>query len=52
MNLVLGEAIETVVSTEQDKDSGKETKKYVRRQLPKVFVRGQLVVLVSPMQPN
>jgi small nuclear ribonucleoprotein (snRNP)-like protein len=48
LNMILGDVEETVTSTEVDEETEEEiTKKQVRR-VGMLFVRGDIIVLVSP----
>lgn len=48
LNLVLGEVEETVTSREIDPETEEELVKKATRQVGMLFVRGDIVVLVSP----
>ena len=48
LNLVLGEVEETVTSYEIDEETDEEIVKKATRQVGMLFVRGDIVVLVSP----
>jgi len=50
MNLVLGDCEETVSVTETDPDTAEEIARRRTRRIPMIFVRGDVVVLVSPPQ--
>ena len=48
LNMVLGEVEETVTSYEIDEETDEEIVKKATRQVGMLFVRGDIVVLVSP----
>ena len=48
LNLVLGDAEETVKTVEIDESTDEELISTKTRKLPMVFVRGDVVILVSP----
>mmetsp|Transcript_25026 Transcript_25026/g.54557 ORF Transcript_25026/g.54557 Transcript_25026/m.54557 type:complete len:90 (-) Transcript_25026:75-344(-) len=48
LNMVLGEVEETVTSFEVDEETDEEIVKKATRQVGMLFVRGDIVVLVSP----
>jgi len=48
LNLVLGEAEESVTVVEVDEETQEELLRVVRRRLPLVFVRGDSVILIAP----
>ncbi len=48
LNMVLGEAEETHTVAERDADTGEVLTRSTKRSLPMVFVRGDMVILVSP----
>ncbi|KAA0150660.1 hypothetical protein FNF27_02756 [Cafeteria roenbergensis] len=48
MNLMLGDAEETHVTTEKDPTTGEELSKTSKRTMDMLFVRGDVVILVSP----
>ncbi len=48
LNMVLGEVEETHTSTETDGDTGEVISKQTKRAMPMLFVRGDMVILVSP----
>ena len=48
LNMVLGEVEETVTSYEIDEETDAEIVKKATRQVGMLFVRGDIVVLVSP----
>ena len=48
LNMVLGEVEETVTSYEVDEETDEEIVKKATRQVGMLFVRGDIVVLVSP----
>jgi U6 snRNA-associated Sm-like protein LSm3 len=48
MNIVLGDVDETVTTTERDPDTDEEIQRTQTRKIPMLFVRGDVVVLLSP----
>lgn len=48
LNMILGEVEETVTTTEVDPETEEELVKKSTRQVGMLFVRGDIVVLVSP----
>jgi U6 snRNA-associated Sm-like protein LSm3 len=46
--MVLGDVEETYTAAERDADTGELLTKSTKRALPMLFVRGDMVVLVSP----
>ncbi len=48
LNMILGEVEETVTSTEIDEETDEEIVKKQTRKVGMLFVRGDIVVLVSP----
>jgi U6 snRNA-associated Sm-like protein LSm3 len=48
MNLVLGEVEETIMSREVDEETDEEIVKASKRNIEMLFVRGDVVILVSP----
>lgn len=48
LNLVLGEVEETAHSLQLDAETGETVPRVTRRQMEMIFVRGDLVILVSP----
>mmetsp|Transcript_12208 Transcript_12208/g.20231 ORF Transcript_12208/g.20231 Transcript_12208/m.20231 type:complete len:90 (+) Transcript_12208:66-335(+) len=48
LNMILGEVEETVTSTELDAETDEEIVKKSTRKVGMLFVRGDIVVLVSP----
>jgi LSM domain len=48
LNMILGEVEETVTSTEIDEETDEEIVKKQTRRVGMLFVRGDIVVLVSP----
>ena len=48
LNMILGEVEETVTSTELDEETDEEIVKKQTRKVGMLFVRGDIVVLVSP----
>jgi len=48
LNLILGDAEETVTLIEIDEETQEELIRTVRRRLPLVFVRGDSVILIAP----
>eukprot|EP00934_Nitzschia_sp_Nitz4_P005603 Nitzschia sp. Nitz4//scaffold41_size133979//101580//101969//NITZ4_003362-RA/size133979-snap-gene-0.132-mRNA-1//-1//CDS//3329551515//5593//frame0 len=48
LNLILGEVEETVTTTEIDEETDEEIVKKQTRNVGMLFVRGDIVVLVSP----
>lgn len=48
LNLVLGEVEESVTVTEVDEETEEEMVKVSRRNIDMLFVRGDIVILVSP----
>mmetsp|Transcript_9782 Transcript_9782/g.20307 ORF Transcript_9782/g.20307 Transcript_9782/m.20307 type:complete len:90 (-) Transcript_9782:190-459(-) len=48
LNMILGEVEETVTSTEIDEETEEEIIKKQQRKVGMLFVRGDIVVLVSP----
>eukprot|EP00537_Pseudo-nitzschia_pungens_P003585 CAMPEP_0172378098 /NCGR_PEP_ID=MMETSP1060-20121228/69250_1 /TAXON_ID=37318 /ORGANISM="Pseudo-nitzschia pungens, Strain cf. cingulata" /LENGTH=138 /DNA_ID=CAMNT_0013105813 /DNA_START=294 /DNA_END=710 /DNA_ORIENTATION=+ len=48
LNMILGEVEETVTSTEIDEETDEEIVKKQQRKVGMLFVRGDIVVLVSP----
>ncbi len=46
--MVLGEVEETHTTTETDGDTGEVISKQTKRTMPMLFVRGDMVILVSP----
>jgi U6 snRNA-associated Sm-like protein LSm3 len=48
LNMVLGEVEETHTTTERDADTGEVITHSLKRALPMLFVRGDMVILVSP----
>lgn len=48
LNLILGDVEETVTTTEMDEETDEEIVKKQTRQVKMLFVRGDIVVLVSP----
>nr|CAD7263919.1 unnamed protein product [Timema shepardi] len=48
LNMVLGEAEETVTTVEIDEETYEEVYKTTKRNIPMLFVRGDGVILVSP----
>ena len=48
LNMVLGDAEETVTAIEIDEETYEEVYKTTKRNIPMLFVRGDGVILVSP----
>lgn len=48
LNMILGDAEETVTSVEIDEETYEEVYKTTKRSIPMLFVRGDGVILVSP----
>lgn len=48
LNMILGDVEETVTSTEVDEETDEEIVKKATRKVGMLFVRGDIVVLVSP----
>jgi len=48
LNMVLGDAEETVTTVEIDEETYEEVYKTAKRTIPMLFVRGDGVILVSP----
>lgn len=48
LNMVLGEAEETVTTVEIDEETYEEVYRTTKRNIPMLFVRGDGVILVSP----
>jgi U6 snRNA-associated Sm-like protein LSm3 len=48
LNMILGEVEETVTTTEIDEETDEEIVKKATRKVGMLFVRGDIVVLVSP----
>lgn len=48
LNMVLGDAEETVTTVEIDEETYEEVYKTTKRNIPMLFVRGDGVILVSP----
>mmetsp|Transcript_8167 Transcript_8167/g.12527 ORF Transcript_8167/g.12527 Transcript_8167/m.12527 type:complete len:90 (+) Transcript_8167:192-461(+) len=48
LNMILGNVEETVTSTEIDEETDEEIIKQATREVGMLFVRGDIVVLVSP----
>lgn len=48
LNMVLGEAEETITTIEVDEETFEEVYKTTKRTIPMLFVRGDGVILVSP----
>ncbi|XP_050420569.1 uncharacterized protein LOC126833340 [Adelges cooleyi] len=48
LNMVLGEAEETITTVEVDEETFEEVYKTTKRTIPMLFVRGDGVILVSP----
>ena len=48
LNMVLSEVEETITSTEEDEETGEEIVNKKTRSVGMLFVRGDIVVLVSP----
>jgi U6 snRNA-associated Sm-like protein LSm3 len=48
LNMILGDVEETVTSTEVDEETDEEIVKKQTRRVGMLFVRGDIVVLVSP----
>jgi len=48
LNIVLGDAEETITKYEFDEDTGEEFVNATKRKMPMLFVRGDVVILVSP----
>lgn len=48
LNMVLGDAEETVTTVEIDEETYEEVYKTSKRTIPMIFVRGDGVILVSP----
>jgi U6 snRNA-associated Sm-like protein LSm3 len=48
LNLILGDVEETVTTTEIDEETDEEIVKKQTRRVKMLFVRGDIVVLVSP----
>lgn len=48
LNMVLGDAEETVTTVEIDEETYEEVYKTTKRTIPMLFVRGDGVILVSP----
>jgi hypothetical protein len=48
LNMILGEVEETVTSTEVDEETDEEIVRKQTRKVGMLFVRGDIVVLVSP----
>lgn len=48
LNMILGEVEETVTSVEVDEETDEEIVKKATRKVGMLFVRGDIVVLVSP----
>jgi len=48
LNMILGEVEETVTTTEVDEETDEEIVKKQTRKVGMLFVRGDIVVLVSP----
>jgi len=47
-NIVLGEVVEEQRVLERDADTGEAVARTLRREMPLLFVRGDMVILVSP----
>ena len=52
LNMVLGDVEETITSVEIDEETYEEVYKPTKRLIPMLFVRGDGVVLVSPLTRN
>lgn len=52
LNMVLGDVEEIVTSVEIDEETYEEVYKPSKRQIPMLFVRGDGVILVSPLSRN
>lgn len=48
LNMILGDVEETITSTEVDEETEEEITKKQTRRIGMLFVRGDIVVLVSP----
>lgn len=48
LNMILGDVEETVTTTEMDEETDEEIVKKATRKVGMLFVRGDIVVLVSP----
>lgn len=48
LNMVLGEAEETITTVEIDEETYEEVYRTTKRNIPMLFVRGDGVILVSP----
>lgn len=48
LNMILGDAEETVTTVEIDEETYEEVYKTTKRTIPMLFVRGDGVILVSP----
>ena len=48
LNMVLSEVEETITTTEEDEETGEEIVNKVTRNVGMLFVRGDIIVLVSP----
>ena len=48
LNMVLSEVEETITATEEDEETGEEIVRRKTRNVGMLFVRGDIVVLVSP----
>jgi len=48
MNIVLGDVDETATSLQVDDTTGEEIVKSTSRKIPMLFVRGDVIILVSP----
>lgn len=46
--MVLGDVEETLTTTEADAETGELTTRTVKRTMPMLYVRGDIVTLVSP----
>ena len=49
LNMVVGDAEETVMSTEVDEETFEQIVRTRKRKLPLVFVRGDTLILISPL---
>mmetsp|Transcript_839 Transcript_839/g.1316 ORF Transcript_839/g.1316 Transcript_839/m.1316 type:complete len:93 (+) Transcript_839:15-293(+) len=48
LNIILGDTEETITKYEFDEDTGEEFINSTKRKIPMLFVRGDVVILISP----
>ena len=48
MNIILGDVEEVITTTEVDEETYEEIIKTAKRAIPFLFVRGDMIILISP----